>query len=207
MGLSARLEARIEEGDLYEALQLYKTSYSRYLNQGSPEKLEEARVLLRQGAIAMAKHSEVSCRLRLLQMVLLSMLIARCPRIAEIMAQLTAAAELGLLLVTSFEEGPEMQSDDFDMDSASLSDWKEEVLSDKLLPIAQELPTCPEKIAFLKVRISSMGVILLGTTASTYLNSCAAAAIPRICAEGCAGGTPNGQDDETVACEELSGLG
>lgn len=51
-----RLQQRVEEGDYYEALQLYKTSYSRFKAQG---KLDEAEELLVTGAIAMSCENEV----------------------------------------------------------------------------------------------------------------------------------------------------
>lgn len=54
-----RLEQRVSEGDYYEALQLYKTSYSRFKAQ---QKLDDAEELLVTGAIAMAKENEASKR-------------------------------------------------------------------------------------------------------------------------------------------------
>lgn len=54
-----RLQQRVAEGDYYEALQLYKTSYSRYKAQG---KLDDAEELLVTGAIAMSQEKEVSSR-------------------------------------------------------------------------------------------------------------------------------------------------
>ena len=51
-----RLQQRVSEGEYYEALQLYKTSYSRLEAQG---KLDEAEELLVTGAIAMSKENEV----------------------------------------------------------------------------------------------------------------------------------------------------
>lgn len=51
-----RLQQRVSEGEYYEALQLYKTSYSRLKAQG---KLDEAEELLVTGAIAMSKENEV----------------------------------------------------------------------------------------------------------------------------------------------------
>eukprot|EP00953_Heterococcus_sp_UTEX-ZZ885_P017946 10035-Heterococcus_DN1.PRE.2 len=53
--LVARLQERIAEGDYYEALQLYKTSYARLWTQ---DKHDEAQELLVAGAVAMAKHKE-----------------------------------------------------------------------------------------------------------------------------------------------------
>lgn len=52
-----RLQQRVLEGEYYEALQLYKTSYSRLKAQG---KLDDAEELLTTGSIAMAKENEVS---------------------------------------------------------------------------------------------------------------------------------------------------
>lgn len=52
-----RLQQRVDEGDYYEALQLYKTSYSRLKAQG---KLDDAEELLTSGAIAMSKENEVN---------------------------------------------------------------------------------------------------------------------------------------------------
>ena len=52
-----RLQQRVAEGDYYEALQLYKTSYSRLKAQ---EKLDEAEELLTTGAVAMCVENEVS---------------------------------------------------------------------------------------------------------------------------------------------------
>lgn len=54
-----RLQQRVAEGDYYEALQLYKTSYSRFKAQG---KLDDAEELLVTGAIAMSQEKEVSLR-------------------------------------------------------------------------------------------------------------------------------------------------
>lgn len=51
-----RLQQRVSEGEYYEALQLYKTSYSRLKAQG---KLDDAEELLVTGAIAMSKENEV----------------------------------------------------------------------------------------------------------------------------------------------------
>lgn len=51
-----RLQQRVEEGNYYEALQLYKTSYSRLKAQG---RLDDAEELLAAGAIAMSQHNEV----------------------------------------------------------------------------------------------------------------------------------------------------
>ncbi|CAM9914998.1 unnamed protein product [Ascophyllum nodosum] len=50
-----RLQQRVAEGDYYEALQLYKTSYSRLKAQ---EKLDEAEELLTTGAVAMCVENE-----------------------------------------------------------------------------------------------------------------------------------------------------
>lgn len=55
-----RLQQRVLEGEYYEALQLYKTSYSRLKAQG---KLDDAEELLATGAIAMSKENEVRQRL------------------------------------------------------------------------------------------------------------------------------------------------
>lgn len=54
-----RLQQRVSEGEYYEALQLYKTSYSRLKAQG---KLDDAEELLVTGAIAMSKENEVYYR-------------------------------------------------------------------------------------------------------------------------------------------------
>lgn len=51
-----RLQQRVSEGEFYEALQLYKTSYSRLKAQG---RLDDAEELLTAGAIAMSKENEV----------------------------------------------------------------------------------------------------------------------------------------------------
>lgn len=51
-----RLQERVADGDYYEALQLYKTSYSRFKAQG---KLDDAEELLVAGAVAMTKENEV----------------------------------------------------------------------------------------------------------------------------------------------------
>lgn len=51
-----RLQQRVSEGEFYEALQLYKTSYSRLKAQG---KLDNAEELLTAGAIAMSRENEV----------------------------------------------------------------------------------------------------------------------------------------------------
>lgn len=51
-----RLQQRVAEGDYYEALQLYKTSYSRLKANG---KLDDAEELLTTGAIAMSEENEV----------------------------------------------------------------------------------------------------------------------------------------------------
>lgn len=51
-----RLQQRVSEGEFYEALQLYKTSYSRLKAQG---KLDSAEELLVAGAIAMSRENEV----------------------------------------------------------------------------------------------------------------------------------------------------
>lgn len=51
-----RLQQRVSEGEFYEALQLYKTSYSRLKAQG---KLDDAEELVTSGAIAMSKENEV----------------------------------------------------------------------------------------------------------------------------------------------------
>lgn len=51
-----RLQQRVAEGDYYEALQLYKTSYSRLKANG---KLDDAEELLTTGAIAMSQENEV----------------------------------------------------------------------------------------------------------------------------------------------------
>lgn len=58
LGAVQRLQQRVAEGDFYEALQLYKTSYSRFKAQG---KLDDAEELLTTGAISMAKEKEASC--------------------------------------------------------------------------------------------------------------------------------------------------
>eukprot|EP00752_Nemacystus_decipiens_P014330 g12749.t1 len=81
-----RLQQRVSEGEFYEALQLYKTSYSRLKAQG---KLDSAEELLVAGAIAMSGENE-----------------------------LNAATELGLLIVTSFEEN------DREVDDVRLSQLK-----------------------------------------------------------------------------------
>ncbi|CAM9200608.1 unnamed protein product [Ectocarpus sp. 12 AP-2014] len=81
-----RLQQRVSEGEFYEALQLYKTSYSRLKAQC---KLDDAEELLTAGAIAMSKENE-----------------------------LNAATELGLLIVTSFEENGR------EVDEARLSQLK-----------------------------------------------------------------------------------
>ncbi|CAM9373565.1 unnamed protein product [Pylaiella littoralis] len=81
-----RLQQRVSEGEFYEALQLYKTSYSRLKAQG---KLDDAEELVTTGAIAMSKENE-----------------------------LNAATELGLLVVTSFEENER------EVDEARLSQLK-----------------------------------------------------------------------------------
>lgn len=54
-----RLQQRVSEGEFYEALQLYKTSYSRLKAQG---KLDNAEELLTAGAIAMSRENEVGER-------------------------------------------------------------------------------------------------------------------------------------------------
>lgn len=51
-----RLQQRVSEGEFYEALQLYKTSYSRLKAQG---RLDDAEELVTMGAIAMSKENEV----------------------------------------------------------------------------------------------------------------------------------------------------
>lgn len=51
-----RLQQRVAEGNYYEALQLYKTSYSRLKAQG---KLDDGEELLVTGAIAMSRENEV----------------------------------------------------------------------------------------------------------------------------------------------------
>lgn len=51
-----RLQQRVSEGEFYEALQLYKTSYSRLKAQG---KLDSAEELLVAGAVAMSRENEV----------------------------------------------------------------------------------------------------------------------------------------------------
>lgn len=51
-----RLQQRVSEGEFYEALQLYKTSYSRLKAQG---RLDDAEELITTGAIAMSKENEV----------------------------------------------------------------------------------------------------------------------------------------------------
>lgn len=57
LDVTQRLQQRVAEGDYYEALQLYKTSYSRLKAQG---KLDMAEELLTTGAIAMCSENEVS---------------------------------------------------------------------------------------------------------------------------------------------------
>ncbi|CAM9291330.1 unnamed protein product [Scytosiphon promiscuus] len=52
-----RLQQRVSEGEFYEALQLYKTSYSRLKAQG---KLDDAEELITTGAIAMSKENELN---------------------------------------------------------------------------------------------------------------------------------------------------
>lgn len=51
-----RLQQCVAEGDYYEALQLYKTSYSRFKAQ---QKLDDAEELLVTGSIAMCRENEV----------------------------------------------------------------------------------------------------------------------------------------------------
>lgn len=75
-----RLEQRVAEGDYYEALQLYKTSYSRFKAQG---KVEDAEELLVTGAIAMSQEKEVSTLLVLMvsvnsEWLLVSIIISDC---------------------------------------------------------------------------------------------------------------------------------
>ena len=57
-----RLQQRVSEGEFYEALQLYKTSYSRLKAQG---KLDSAEELLVAGAIAMSRENEARALQRL----------------------------------------------------------------------------------------------------------------------------------------------
>ncbi|CAM9584768.1 unnamed protein product, partial [Hapterophycus canaliculatus] len=52
-----RLQQRVSEGEFYEALQLYKTSYSRLKAQG---RLDDAEELIAAGAIAMSKENELN---------------------------------------------------------------------------------------------------------------------------------------------------
>lgn len=56
LDVAQRLQQRVSEGDYYEALQLYKTSYSRFKAQS---KLDDAEELLVTGAIAMCRENEV----------------------------------------------------------------------------------------------------------------------------------------------------
>ncbi|CAM9117702.1 unnamed protein product [Choristocarpus tenellus] len=70
--LVSRLQERVNEGNYYEALQLYKTSFARFKAQG---KLDEAEELLVSGAVAMGNENERN-----------------------------AATELGLLLISSYED-------------------------------------------------------------------------------------------------------
>lgn len=71
-----KLEKRVQDGDYYEAQQMYKSVHSRYLHA---KKYSEAIELLSSGAVAMLKHGQVTCGTELGLLLIQTLTVAKIP--------------------------------------------------------------------------------------------------------------------------------
>ncbi|KAG0583585.1 hypothetical protein KC19_3G147300 [Ceratodon purpureus] len=71
-----KLEKRVQDGDYYEAQQMYKSVHSRYMHA---KKYSEAIELLSSGAVAMLKHGQVTCGTELGLLLIQTLTAAKVP--------------------------------------------------------------------------------------------------------------------------------